>query len=45
MYAIRSYYGIVWATNTHAQVAELNWELDYEIYMKMANDSNYTYDT
>ncbi len=36
--------GIVWATNTHAQVAELNWELDYEIYMKMANDSNYTYD-
>lgn len=27
-----------------AQIAEMKWELDYEIYMEMANDSNYTYD-
>jgi hypothetical protein len=27
-----------------AQVAEMKWELDYEIYLKLANDSNYTYD-
>lgn len=29
---------------TTAQVAEMNWELDLEIYLKMANDSNYTFD-
>ncbi|MBN1597629.1 MAG: hypothetical protein JW894_05005 [Bacteroidales bacterium] len=28
----------------YSQVAEMNWELDYEIYLKMSNDSNYTYD-
>ena len=27
-----------------AQVSEMNWELDYEIYLTMANDSNYMYD-
>ena len=27
-----------------AQVAEMNWELDYQIFLKMGNDSNYTYD-
>ena len=27
-----------------AQVKEMNWKLDYQIYLKMANDSNYTYD-
>ncbi len=27
-----------------AQVAEMNWELDYQIYLKLANDSNYVYD-
>ncbi|MGD2034820.1 MAG: hypothetical protein PVF73_07180 [Bacteroidales bacterium] len=26
------------------QVAEMNWELDYEVYLKMENDSDYTYD-
>lgn len=26
------------------QVAEMNWELDYQIYLKLSNDSNYTYD-
>lgn len=26
------------------QVAEMKWELDYQIYLEMANDSNYTYD-
>lgn len=27
-----------------AQVSEMNWKLEYQIYMRMANDSNYTYD-
>lgn len=27
-----------------AQVAEMKWELDYEVYLSMSNDSNYTYD-
>lgn len=27
-----------------SQVSEMNWELDYEIYLTMSNDSNYTYD-
>lgn len=27
-----------------AQVAEMKWELDFQIYLKLANDSNYTYD-
>lgn len=27
-----------------SQVSEMNWELDYEIYLTMANDSNYMYD-
>lgn len=27
-----------------AQIAEMNWELDYKIYLKLANDSNFTYD-
>lgn len=30
--------------NGKAQVAEMKWELDYQIYLKLANDSNYTYD-
>lgn len=28
----------------HAQVSEMNWELDYQIYLKLANDSTYRYD-
>lgn len=32
------------ALNSFSQVAEMNWELDYKLYMKLANDSNYTYD-
>jgi len=31
-----------WAS-LHAQVAEMKWELDFEVYLKMQNDSNYTY--
>lgn len=27
-----------------SQVSEMNWELDYQIYLTMANDSNYSYD-
>jgi hypothetical protein len=26
------------------QITEMKWELDYEIYLKLANDSNLTYD-
>lgn len=26
------------------QIAEMNWKLDYQIYLKLANDSNFTYD-
>jgi hypothetical protein len=26
------------------QVAEMNWKFDYQIYLKMTNDSNYIYD-
>jgi hypothetical protein len=32
------------ALTVNSQVAEMNWELDYRIYLKMANDSSYTYD-
>ncbi len=27
-----------------AQVAEMKWELDYQIFMQMSDDANYTYD-
>jgi hypothetical protein len=27
-----------------SQVTEMNWQLDYQIYLKLANDSNFTYD-
>jgi hypothetical protein len=27
-----------------AQVAQMNWSLDYQIFLKLANDSNYKYD-
>lgn len=27
-----------------SQVTEMNWELDYQLYMKLANDSTYKYD-
>lgn len=27
-----------------AQISEMKWELDYQIFLKLANDSNYTYD-
>lgn len=30
--------------STNAQVAEMKWELDYQLYLKLANDSNYIYD-
>ena len=30
--------------SVQAQISEMKWELDYEIYLQMANDSNYTYD-
>ncbi|MBN2486077.1 MAG: hypothetical protein JXB34_08895 [Bacteroidales bacterium] len=32
---------IFWAK---AQVAEMNWTLDYQIYLKLANDSDFVYD-
>ncbi len=28
----------------YTQVVEMSWQLDYQIYLKMANDSNYLYD-
>jgi uncharacterized phage-associated protein len=28
----------------NCQVAEMNWSLDYQIYLKLANDSNFVYD-
>jgi hypothetical protein len=28
----------------NSQVNEINWKLDHEIYLKLSNDSNYTYD-
>jgi len=27
-----------------SQITEMNWQLDYKIYLRLANDSNYTYD-
>ena len=27
-----------------SQIAEMNWEIDYEVYLRLSNDSNYTYD-
>lgn len=35
---------LVTVTTTFSQITEMKWELDYEIYLKLANDSNYTYD-
>ena len=32
------------ASRLSSQITEMNWSLDYKIYMKMANDSNYVYD-
>lgn len=29
---------------TTAQVAEMKWELDYQIFLKMSDDADYTYD-
>ncbi|MBN1118469.1 MAG: hypothetical protein JXA77_14755 [Bacteroidales bacterium] len=29
---------------SQSQVSEMDWELDYQIYLKLANDSNYVYD-
>lgn len=34
----------VFSLVTFAQIEDMNWELDYRIYLKLANDSNYTYD-
>lgn len=31
-------------SSSFSQITEMKWELDYEIYLKLANDSNYTYD-
>lgn len=31
-------------SSAYSQVSEMKWELDYEIYMRMSNDSNFTYD-
>lgn len=30
--------------SSFAQITEMKWELDYEIFLKMANDSNFVYD-
>jgi hypothetical protein len=30
--------------SAYTQIADMNWQLDYQIYLKLANDSNYTYD-
>ena len=35
---------ILFSIKIDAQVSEMKWELDYEIYMRMSNDSNFTYD-
>jgi hypothetical protein len=29
---------------TFSRISEMKWELDYEVYLKMKNDSTYTYD-
>jgi len=34
----------IYSISIFTQVSEMKWELDYQIYMKLANDSNYVYD-
>ena len=36
--------GLIIAFNVNAQVSEMKWGLDYELYLKMSNDSSYKYD-
>lgn len=35
---------IISVISLRAQVSEMNWSLDYQIYLKLANDSNFVYD-
>jgi len=35
---------IISVVSLRAQVAEMSWALDYQIYLKLANDSNFVYD-
>lgn len=34
----------LFSTFAFTQIEDMNWELDYQVYLKMSNDSNYTYD-
>jgi hypothetical protein len=34
----------VFSNIAFTQIEDMNWELDYQVYLKLANDSNYTYD-
>ncbi len=34
----------VFSLAAYSQISEMNWEIDYQVYLKLANDSNYTYD-
>lgn len=37
-------WGMFLSLMLQGQVAEMNWQIDYQIYLKLANDSNYVYD-
>ncbi len=39
-----SFFILLIAGSAYTQVEDMNWQLDYQIYLKLANDSNYTYD-
>lgn len=34
----------VWPVGLFSQISEMKWELDYEIFLKLSNDSSYSYD-
>ncbi len=36
--------GLVISLSAMGQVSEMKWELDYDLYLKLANDSNFKYD-
>ncbi len=36
--------GLVVCSASQSQVQEMSWKLDYRVYMRMANDSNYAFD-
>lgn len=34
---------VIFASGLYGQISQMSWELDYQIYLKLSNDSNYTY--